>query len=176
MEPLDLSAGMIDSGLRQLVRSIRLVAFDFDGVFTDNLVYVATDGTEMVRCTRADGIGLRKLERLGIKPIIISTESNPVVSARSRKLAIECVQSCEDKKVALRAVLDRSGLAFAEVAFVGNDVNDICCFESVGLPIAVHDAHADIAPYVRLRTATPGGHGAVREVCDFFERMHTRES
>ncbi|MBM4423640.1 MAG: 3-deoxy-D-manno-octulosonate 8-phosphate phosphatase, partial [Chloroflexi bacterium] len=75
---------MIEPALSQLIRRIRFVAFDFDGVFTDNLVYVFEDGREAVRCSRADGIGLSKLRELGIHTVIISTETNPVVSARAR--------------------------------------------------------------------------------------------
>ncbi len=74
--------------MKELISKIRLIAFDFDGVFTDNMVYVSEDGTETVRCFRSDGIGLQKLRQLGIEMMIISTEANPVVSARARKLKI----------------------------------------------------------------------------------------
>ena len=80
----------IDPILQETIQKIRLVAFDFDGVFTDNMVYVLQDGSEAVRCNRSDGIGLQKLKKLGIETVIISTESNPVVSARAAKLKIRC--------------------------------------------------------------------------------------
>ena len=76
---------------------IRCVAFDFDGVFTDNAVYVLQDGTEMVRCTRADGLGLQQLQAKGLAIVVISTEKNPIVSARCAKLGVECVQDSADK-------------------------------------------------------------------------------
>ena len=82
-----------DPKLKERFRKIRLVAFDFDGVFTDNMVYVFENGSEAVRCFRSDGIGLQKLKQLGIETAIISTESNPVVSARARKLKIRCFNS-----------------------------------------------------------------------------------
>lgn len=160
-----------DPALEQLIRGIRLVAFDFDGVFTDNMVYVLEDGSEAVRCFRGDGIGLRKLEKAGIEALIISTETNPVVAARSHKLGIRCLQGCGDKRSALEAVLRERGLSWAQVAFVGNDVNDLPCLASVGLPIVVHDAHPEVIPHARYRTQARGGHGAVREVCDLFERV-----
>ena len=94
-------AQLDSDSLADLIRTIRLVAFDFDGVFTDNMVFVFEDGREAVRCTRSDGIGLSKLKSLGLEVVIISTETNPVVGARSRKLQIECVQSCADKRAAL---------------------------------------------------------------------------
>lgn len=153
------------------IRATRLVAFDFDGVFTENMVYVLQDGSEAVRCFRGDGLGLRKLERRGIATVIISTEVNPVVTARSRKLGIPCVQGCEDKRAALEAILQEMGLSLRQVAFVGNDINDLPCLTCVGLPIVVQDAHPDVIPYARYRTRTPGGHGAVREICDLFDRV-----
>ncbi len=131
----------IDSILQEVIRKIRLVAFDFDGVFTDNMVYVLQDGSEAVRCNRSDGIGLQKLKKLGIAAVIISTESNPVVSARAQKLKIRCFQNCEDKRKTLENVVQESGISLDEVAFVGNDINDQPCLNHVGLPIVVNDAH-----------------------------------
>ena len=154
--------------LEERIRAIRLVAFDFDGVFTDNMVYVFEDGSEAVWCFRGDGIGLRKLERMGIEIVIISTETNPVVSARSGKLGVRCVQSCEDKRAALEAIVQEMGLSLAQVAFVGNDINDLPCLTCVGLPIVVRDAHPDVIPHARYQTKARGGHGAVREICDLI--------
>ena len=157
--------------LRQRIGETRLVAFDFDGVFTDNTVIVAEDGTEAVRCFRGDGIGLRKLDRLGIATVIISTEENPIVSARSRKLKVRCVQGAKDKLAALEAIIEELGISLSQVAFVGNDANDLTCLKSVGLPIVVQDAHPDVVAYAWYHTNTPGGRGAVREVCDLYERV-----
>jgi 3-deoxy-D-manno-octulosonate 8-phosphate phosphatase (KDO 8-P phosphatase) len=161
--------------LAKLIRTIRMVAFDFDGVFTDNMVYVFEDGREAVRCTRADGIGLSKLKSLGIVPVIISAEANPVVGARSRKLAIPCVQNCSDKRAALDKLALENGLSLGQIAFVGNDVNDLQCLTSVGLAIVVRDAHPDVVPHACYQTNMPGGHGAVREICDLFEKVLTQK-
>ena len=155
--------------IEQIIRRIRLVAFDFDGVFTDNMVYVFENGSEAVRCSRGDGIGLQKLEKMGIKTVIISTEANPVVSARAHKLKIECVQDCQDKRGVLEDMGAKIGISLDQVAFVGNDVNDLPCLTCVALPIVVKDAHPDVIPVARYRTKNPGGCGAVREVCDLFE-------
>ncbi len=156
--------------LLEAIRKIRLVALDFDGVFTDNMVYVLQDGSEAVRCNRSDGIGLQKLKKLGIETVIISTESNPVVSARAQKLKIRCFQNCEDKRKTLENVAQQFGISLDEVAFVGNDINDQSCLSHVGLPIVVNDAHQDVVSIARYQTRNPGGYGAVREVCDLFER------
>ncbi len=159
--------------LEKIIPMIRLVAFDFDGVFTDNMVYVFENGTEAVRCFRGDGIGLQKLERTGIRTVIISTETNTVVAVRSHKLGIRCEHGCEDKLATLESVVQEMSFSLEQVAFVGNDINDLPCLKSVGLPIVVQDAHPDVIPYARYQTRTKGGHGAVREICDLFERVLT---
>jgi YrbI family 3-deoxy-D-manno-octulosonate 8-phosphate phosphatase len=165
---------MNERALSELARTIRLVIFDFDGVFTDNTVYVCEDGTESVRCWRGDGLGLRKLDRLGITNLIVSTESNPVVSARARKLAVRCVQDVQDKRATVEALAREHGVALTEVAYLGNDINDLEALAMVGFPVAVHDAHPDILDRVRYRTLAPGGRGAVRELCDLLDRAHDR--
>jgi 3-deoxy-D-manno-octulosonate 8-phosphate phosphatase (KDO 8-P phosphatase) len=163
-----VSANSLDPRLRAVAAQVRLVAFDFDGVFTDNTVYVGEDGRETVRCCRSDGLGLAKLPALGVATIVISTEKNPVVSARCRKLGIRCIQDCADKRATLQAVIAETGLAPAAVAFVGNDINDSECLRLVGLPIVVADAHPEVVPLAAYQTHTDGGRGAVREVCDLI--------
>ena len=164
--PQDIKLHSID----EIIRRIRLVAFDFDGVFTNNMVYVFEDGREAVRCFRSDGIGLHKLKKLGIETVIISTEANSVVSARAHKLKIRCIQDCQDKRAVLEDIAREKNITLGEVAFVGNDVNDLPCLECVALPIVVQDAHQDVVSAARYQTKNPGGHGAVREVCDLFEK------
>jgi YrbI family 3-deoxy-D-manno-octulosonate 8-phosphate phosphatase len=161
--------------INEIIGRIRLVAFDFDGVFTDNMVYVFEDGSEAVRCFRSDGIGLHKLKKLGIETVIISTEANPVVSARAHKLKIRCIQNCQNKRAVLEEIAQENNITLREVAFVGNDVNDLPCLEGVALPIVVQDAYQDVVPTALFQTKRPGGHGAVREVCDLFERVLERK-
>ena len=162
-----------DPTLEARIRRVRLVAFDFDGVFTDNTVYVTQDGTEAVRCNRSDGLGLRKLEALNLLPIIVSTEINPVVTARGSKLGIRVIQACNDKRATLDQLVAELGIALENVAFVGNDINDLSCLSAVGLPMVVQDAHPDVLPYACYQTRALGGLGAVREICDLFERVLT---
>jgi YrbI family 3-deoxy-D-manno-octulosonate 8-phosphate phosphatase len=152
------------------IRNTRLFAFDFDGVFTDNTVYVFEDGHEAVRCWRSDGLGLRKLERL-VRIVILSTEKNPVVLRRAEKLGIECHHGLPDKLMVLEQLAREAGISLSQVAYMGNDINDAACLGRVGLPIVVQDAHADVLPLARIRTEARGGRGAVREVCDLFERV-----
>lgn len=171
-----IAKAICDPLLISIVRRVRLIAFDFDGVFTDNCVYVFEDGREAVRCNRSDGLGLAKLFEMGLKSIVISKETNPVVSARCRKLGLPCIQSCDDKRSELERILEEQGLSLSDAAFMGNDVNDISCLEIVGLPIVVKDAHPDVIPFAKYRTCLKGGYGAVREVCDMFERVRGKEN
>ena len=164
---------VVTSELEQLFRQIRLIAFDFDGVFTDNLVYVSEEGIESVCCWRGDGLGLRKLGRLGIDSVIVSTEVNKVVTTRSRKLGIRCVQGLDNKLEALESIVGEAALSLSQVAYVGNDINDLACLTAVALPIVVKDAHPDVIPYALYQTRTRGGRGAVREICDLFEQVLT---
>ncbi len=156
--------------VKEIARGLRLVAFDFDGVFTDDMVYILENGEEAVRCFRGDGIGLQKLARLGIETVIISTEMNPVVSARARKLNLPCLQGVVDKRAALEKYSQDLGIALSAVAFVGNDVNDLAVLRGVGFPIAVKNAHPELIRLAMYQTKCSGGRGAVREVCELIEK------
>lgn len=160
--------GSLDAFLVARIRRTRLLGFDFDGVFTDNAVYVFEDGREAVRCYRGDGLGLRRLEQVGVLPVIVSGETNPVVLARSRKLQVRCIHGCQDKLTAVQELAVEQGLTLEQVGFVGNDINDAAVLAQVGLAIVVQDAHPDVLPLAHYRTQRPGGYGAVREVCDLF--------
>ena len=126
-----------------------------------------------MRCWRGDGLGLKAVQRLGLQILILSTEVNPVVSARSRKLLVDCEQGCDDKRARLEAIVRARGLTMSQVAYVGNDVNDLGCLEAVRVPIVVGDAHPAVLQVARMRTARPGGRGAVREVCDLLVAIHS---
>jgi N-acylneuraminate cytidylyltransferase len=146
------------------------LALDFDGVMTDDGVYVTEDGCEFVRCSRSDGMGLSLLRAAGFPVVVISKETNAVVGARCKKLKIPCVQACDDKLPVLERIAAENSALMTEVIYVGNDVNDISCLRAVGCGLAVPDAH----PYA-LQAATAilrsrGGHGAVREICDLILR------
>ena len=153
---------------------IRLVVTDFDGVMTDNRVLVFDDGREAVYCTRSDGLGCDLLRDAGVEVVILSTETNPVVTARARKLGIDVVQGCRDKGPAVRELLAHRGLGPHEVAYVGNDVNDLPAFGEVRLSIAPSDAHPDVRRVATIVTATAGGAGVLREVADIVRDAGTQ--
>ena len=148
------------------LRAIGLVVFDFDGVFTDNRVWVSETGEESVACWRGDGIGLRRLDEVGVPYVIVSTEPNPVVARRAEKLRARCVHDVADKLAVLREEAERAGVELGAVAYVGNDVNDASCLEAVGLPVVPADAWPEVVPLARWVLDTPGGRGCVREFCD----------
>jgi YrbI family 3-deoxy-D-manno-octulosonate 8-phosphate phosphatase len=157
---------------RSLIRQIRLLVFDFDGVFTDNAVYVTEDGVESVRCWRSDGLGLSRIrETHRLEMLVLSTEKNPVVTARCRKLKLLCVQGVADKAVRLKELAVERSLTPRDIAYVGNDINDTGCLTLAGLPIVVADAHPDVRGLAKLTTTVPGGYGAVREICDLFHSV-----
>ncbi len=147
---------------------IKLLILDFDGVLTDNRVLLNQEGTEAVWCNRGDGWGIARLKEAGIEILVLSTETNKVVSARCQKLGIDCIHGCDDKLSALQETVKQHSVRLEEVAYVGNDVNDIACMRHVGMPIAVADAVPEIKNLSRIVTCCPGGYGAVREVADLI--------
>jgi N-acylneuraminate cytidylyltransferase len=146
------------------------VIFDFDGVLTDNRVIVDQDGRESATCDRGDGMGIGLLAKAGVPMLILSKERNPVVSARARKLDLECLQGVDDKLPALRQWLGARGLDIERAVYVGNDINDLECMRAVGLAVCPSDAHEEAKRAAGLILDRPGGQGAVRELCDLILR------
>src|SRR5436305_12983678 len=149
------------SDLEPLLRRVRLVVFDFDGVFTGNRVWVNERGEEMLAFTRREGLGLRRLDEVGVGYLIVSTEPNPIVAARAAKLVAACVHGVDDK---LAVVEERRGsVELDNVAYVGNDINDSECLRAVGLPVVAADAWPEAKPLARCVLRRPGGACCVRE-------------
>lgn len=148
--------------------SPQLIVFDFDGVFTDNKVYTAQDGTEMVMCDRRDGLGIKMLKDNGQDMFILSMEANPVVQARARKLGLEAKGGCRDKAEFLTGYLHEKGIAPENMLYMGNDLNDFEAMKMAGFAVAPADAHPDIKKISNLVLTTNGGQGAVRELCEFI--------
>ena len=168
-EPADLERARLLAPLLDDAGELRLddldaLVLDFDGTLTDDRVTVDQDGRESVSVHRGDGLGIAALRRAGLPILILSTERNPVVAARARKLAVPAVHGVDDKGSALVHWCADNGHSLRRIAYVGNDVNDLPCFDIVGWPIAVADAHYSVRARARIVTAAPGGHGAVREV------------
>lgn len=142
------------------------VAFDFDGVFTDNTVQTDQNGVESVTSSRSDGLGIRMLREHGVPMVVISTEENPVVAARCRKMGLEVYQAVGDKSTVLARWLSERVLQPHRTVYMGNDVNDLPAMELVGMPVCPSDAHPDVLRRARHVVAARGGAGAVRELAD----------
>ena len=151
------------SELEPLLERVRMAIFDFDGVFTDNRVWVNERGEEMLAFSRSDGLGLRRLDEVGVEYLIVSMEANPIVGARANKLNAPCVQGVHDKLTVLR---ERAGDDLEDVAYVGNDINDADCLRAVGLPVVPADAWPEVKALARWVLSRPGGAGCIREFCD----------
>lgn len=159
---------------RVMPETVRLVVLDFDGVLTDNRVWTDSDGREMVAADRGDGWGLARLRERGIEVVVLSTETNPVVAARCRKLDLPCVQGSTDKAQSLRTLLAERKIDPGQAIYLGNDANDVPCFPMIGWALAVADAHPSARTQADRVLSRPGGHGAVRELCDLL--IHHLES
>ena len=154
-----------------LLRKTGIIFFDFDGVFTDNHVYVTTDGVESVRCWRGDGIGLQKLKKLQIPIYIISTEKNKVVASRAQKLGIPCYQDVAEKLEIVKKLLIQHEVTEDRAMFVGNDENDLSALNYVGIPTIPKDAVATLLMNNKfIQCETDGGKGVVREICESIYR------
>jgi YrbI family 3-deoxy-D-manno-octulosonate 8-phosphate phosphatase len=145
---------------------------DFDGVHTDDAALVDQDGTESVRVSRADGLGIERLLAAGVAFLILSKERNGVVAARGAKLRVPVLQAVDDKAAALSRWLREQHLDPARCAYVGNDVNDLSAMALVGWPVAVADAHPAVRRAARVVLRMRGGHGAVREAAELVLASH----
>ena len=154
----------------KLPDQIKAVLLDFDGVFTNNNVYLSEDGLESVCCNRSDGWGISQLKKMGIKIAVLSTENNPVVSLRCQKLGIECHQGLGNTKLKeFTKWCSKNKIAPDRTIFVGNDTNDIECIRAAGCGIAPADSHPDIIQAADLILTRNGGDACIRELCDMIQ-------
>ena len=153
---------------RGMPKDVKLVVFDFDGVMTDDTVYVDQSGTESVRCSRSDGMGIRLLREKGIPAVVLSSERNPVVMQRCKKLNLECIHGVLKKGETLANYLKENEIDPRSVIYVGNDINDLPCFPLVGCAIVPSDAHDRVKNEADIVLTHKGGEGAVRELCDML--------
>ncbi|MBQ4514259.1 MAG: acylneuraminate cytidylyltransferase [Anaerolineaceae bacterium] len=155
-------------GRRAIPKNVELVVMDFDGVMTDDCVIVDQNGIESVRCSRADGMGIRLLRESGMKIVVLSSERNPVVMTRCKKLNLECIHGVLKKGEILENYIKENEINPQNVIYVGNDVNDLPCFPLVGCAVVPADAHAKVKNEADIVLLHNGGEGAVRELCDML--------
>ena len=155
---------------RPMPRRVELVICDFDGVITDNRVWVDQDGRETVAAFRSDSPRIRELRERGTDVMILSSEPNPVVAARAKKMGVEAIHGIgiQDKGRVMRDVLAQKNIPAENVIYIGNDHNDLPCFEVAGWSVAVADAYPEVIRAADYVLNARGGHGALREVCDLI--------
>ncbi|MGP3633313.1 cytidylyltransferase domain-containing protein [Streptomyces sp. 24-1644] len=168
-DPHDLAraralAPLLDPSPLPTREDIDAVVLDFDGTQTDDRVLIDSDGRETVAVHRGDGLGIAAMRKAGLPLLILSTEQNPVVAARARKLQIPVLHGIDRKDEALKQWCEEQSIAPERVLYVGNDVNDLPCFGLAGWPVAVASAHDSVRAAARAVTTTPGGYGAIREI------------
>jgi len=148
------------------LNNIDAFVFDFDGVLTNNLVHLNQDGNEWVSCSRADGLAFDVLHELGKPSYILSTEKNPVVTARANKLKITALQGIQNKAEGIKELVDREGFNLQNILYVGNDLNDYKAMQLCGYTACPSDSHEMIKSIATIVLKTEGGNGVVRELLE----------
>jgi 3-deoxy-D-manno-octulosonate 8-phosphate phosphatase (KDO 8-P phosphatase) len=155
--------------LQQRLSKVKLLTLDVDGVLTDGGLYYTESGEELKKFNVKDGMGLKLLMQAGIEIAIITTSSSSSVLHRAKKLGISHVfLGIEEKLPTLEFLCEKLNITFEQVAYVGDDINDIPILEKVACPFTVADAmnqNKNMAIYI---TKSIGGNGAVREICDLI--------
>ena len=148
---------------------IRLLICDVDGVLTDGRLYFTPDGQEFKGFHARDGHGVKLLQRTGVATAVISGRQSSAVALRMDSLGVKHVyQGRENKLEPFEELLAKLKLTPDQTAFVGDDILDLPLMRRAGLAIAVADAHFSLRDHAHWITSQPGGHGAVREVCDLI--------
>ena len=148
------------------INDIDALVFDFDGVLTDNTVFLNEEGKEWVRCNRGDGLAFNELEKLGVKSYILSAEKNKIVLARANKLNIPALYGVANKVGALQELSAREGLDLSRILYIGNDLNDFQAMQICGFSACPADSHPKIKEIVTFRLKKKGGSGIVRELLE----------
>jgi len=161
---------MVHAGKRRRALPARpaLVVFDFDGVMTDNRVWVDSEGHEFIAAYRSDSLGVRALQHQGVQAMVLSSETDRAVAARCQKIGIPVNQGIQDKAAFLQSYLEENTIDPAQVVYVGNDTNDLPCFSLVGCAVVVADAQPPVIREADLVLSKAGGYGAVREICELL--------
>lgn len=157
---------------RKIPENLKMIICDFDGVITDNLVLTDETGKEAVMASRSDSMRVRELRNRGIEVMILSSEPNPVVKARAEKMGVEAIHGIDisGKGEALKSLLKEKKVDGSHIIYIGNDLNDLPCFEIAGWAVAVADAFPEVLRAADHVLNRPGGHGAVRELCELVIR------
>jgi 3-deoxy-D-manno-octulosonate 8-phosphate phosphatase (KDO 8-P phosphatase) len=166
---------MTSSDVQQRAARIKLLLMDCDGVLTDGRIWIFENGEEQKGFHTRDGLGIDLWHRAGLKSGIISGRTSSAVERRAQTLGMTFIyQGCEDKRKAFANTVAEAGLTNAEVAFVGDDLNDIPLMLQSGLGVAVADAALEVREHAHYVTNALGGYGAIREVVELILKAQGR--
>jgi len=164
------------------VEDIDAFIFDFDGVITNNLVHIDQDGKELVSCNRSDGLAFDVLRKIKKPSYILSTEKNPVVTARANKLKVQALQGVGDKVKAVCRLAKEKNYEIGNIFYIGNDVNDYRVMQLCGYTACPADSHLEIKKIATITLSKKGGCGVIRELLenvfllDFIEILYYEEA
>ena len=148
---------------------VRLLAMDVDGVLTDGLIYYSSSGDELKAFNIKDGLGIKLIQKVGVRVAIITGRQSEIVARRARELGIEdVVQGRDDKRQALLELCQRHNISMEECAYMGDDMQDLGAIIAAGLGMTVADASPTVREAADWRSRYNGGCGAVREACEFI--------
>ena len=151
------------------LRLIELIVFDVDGTMTDGGTFYSDQGVALKRFDIRDGMGIVLLHKAGLRTAIITSEQTQLVQKRAETLKIDIIiQGSRNKLASLSSLSDQLQIPMQHIAYIGDDVNDAQCLQAVGFSMAPADAHGLIRNTVHYVSQYPGGHGAVRELCDLI--------
>jgi len=163
------------------IDDIDTIIFDFDGVLTNNLVYLNQEGIESVACNRSDGLAFDVLRKLNKPAFILSTEENSVVAMRAKKIKIPAIQGVSDKVEAIKKLADENNYNLKNILYVGNDLNDYLVMQVCGYTACPIDSHPKIKEISENILTAKGGNGVVRELLeqvlnlDFIEILYSNK-
>lgn len=164
-----MSMNVEEGELRARAERIKLLLLDVDGVLTDGRLYFSSSGDEMKAFHILDGLGIKQLQKSGVKVGIITGRESPLVARRAQELGIAIlVQKSPDKLDSLRAIAAAEGLEPEQIAFMGDDYPDLPVLLASGLALGVVNGHEEVRRRCHWISSKPGGSGAVREACDLL--------
>ena len=157
------------------INDLDLIVFDFDGVLTNNSVYIDECGVESVKCSRSDGLAFDILRKIDIRTIILSTETNPIVQQRAKKLKIEAISAQTNKEGFLKKFCKDNSYNLNRVLYVGNDLNDYYAMKSAGYRICPSDSHPKILEIATKVIDVKGGDGVARNIVEEILNLNMME-
>lgn len=164
-----------NTNIGELFRNIKLLITDCDGVLTDGGMYYSEKGDELKKFNTRDGMGVQLLREIGIETIIITGEDVELVRRRAAKLGItEIYMGIKDKVSLVRKIAENHGFQLEEIAYIGDDINDLGAIKIVGLGCSVNDGMEEVKSAAKYTTQAKGGQGALREIAELIYKVRLK--